>query len=219
METVIRLRRLLFAVAFLCNAVAQAQERTAEVLSPQDVSMSSSRSALLLQQELFSSSPGEARNRVLRSARYVRLSDGLILSAQDIPKPIADSLSFFAATVVPSIEFRDAPLGDVLSFIAAARTTPQPDKDWSIGLLYEGPKVSSNFVPDSVTTKSIEQLPGRNTLISCLLRRVNMIEFIEQLSKAVALDVGFTPDGQIVFGSEGKWGAEDRPSYLMRFSK
>lgn len=173
---------------------------------------------LNLPESLFSLSPEVARRRLIDTVRYKNLSDGRCLSNRDVPASFTNAVSFFAHVVIPSIEYKDANLEDVLQFISAAKTTPEPDMNRSIGLIYADESAESHTVSPQACSWS-NQFSTVDAKFSCSLHRVNMLEFIQQLSKVANLDVGITQDGQIVFGRAGKWASINDPIYLLQLSE
>lgn len=55
--------------------------------------------------------------------------------------------------------------------------------------------------------------------MTCSLRRVNLLEFVERLSRALDIDVGFTQEGQRMFGRDDKWSSRNKPAYLIQFDQ
>lgn len=209
---------VLFPLAVVVNlntyAVADSQsDSVAQATTP----IASVQSNVTLSAALFSPSPDKAGTRIVASVQYIRLSDGRCLSKDGLPQSILDSVSFFSRTVIPNIHYSQANPKDVLRFVCTAQMTPMPDKNQSIGLIYEK-RDSALEAKISQAASWVDQLPLDDLTVSCSLQRVNMLEFIAKLSKAMKVDVGFTQDGQIVFGRDGKWSSSGEPSYLLQFS-
>lgn len=174
--------------------------------------------SLGLSPSAFSASPQEASARLLAATKYKRMNDGLAVVKGDLSRPVADAVEQLGRIVIPSIEFRQTDPKDILRFISTAQTIPEPDKTHSIGLIYEQPEPIT-AVNNSQATELIDELSLDATPVTCSLQRVNLLEFIERVSRAMKVDVGFTQEGKIVFGRNDKWSSRSRPAYLMQFAE
>ena len=197
-----------FSEGFVQDATANAQTTVAH----------SNAVALALSPSAFSASPEEASSRLLAETKYKRMDDGRSLDTGDLSKPIAEAVERLGRIVIPSVEFRQTAPKDILRFIAAAPTMPEPDKMESIGLIH-GAEEPGLTVTDGKATELIDELPLDSTPLTLSLQRVNLLELVERLSKALNVDAGLTREGQIVFGRNDKWSSRSSPAYLMQFAE
>lgn len=106
---------------------------TGEQITPLDTNAI----ALALSPSAFSASPQDARSRLFAATKYKRMDDGRSINKGDLSKPVAAAVERLGCIVIPNVDFRQAPPKDILRFIAAAQTIPEPDKTRAVGLIHE----------------------------------------------------------------------------------
>lgn len=178
----------------------------------------SDNSIIELSASMFTPSPSEACERLSETIHFIQISDGRVLSKEELPLAVQEAVARLCV-VVPNLDCNETDLKSLLRFFYVLQNETNPQRPQSDGLVNKKmPPDDSLIKKDKEAGIFFNQLPFNNVL-NCSLRRIILLELYEQLSHIVNINIGLFPDGQYVIGYDGNWASSNTPAYLLVFPR